>query len=111
MVKELIARGAGVDARSFVNNRDRQVTAEPRAVNRPAGGLTPLLFAAREVCLESARHLAEGGADLDQSIQSQHSCRAPNCQRLLDTAMKPLIQVLTSALRYMQYSVVRWKSG
>ncbi len=32
---------------------------------RPFGGLTPLLFAAREGCLECARTLVEGGAKLD----------------------------------------------
>ena len=51
MVKELIASGADVNARSTVNDWDRQVTGEPRAVYRPAGGLTPLLFAAREGCV------------------------------------------------------------
>jgi ankyrin repeat protein len=65
MVKELLARGADVNARSTVNNWQRQVTAEPRAIYRPAGGLTPLLYAAREGCVECARILAEGGADLD----------------------------------------------
>jgi ankyrin repeat protein len=64
MVGELIARGANVNARSTVNNWQRQVTAEPRAIYRPAGGLTPLLFAAREGCVECARRLVEAGADL-----------------------------------------------
>ena len=45
MVRELlIARGADVNARSTVNDWERQVTAEPRAIYRPAGGLTPLLY-------------------------------------------------------------------
>jgi uncharacterized protein len=65
MVQELVKHGAQVNARSAVNNWERQVTAEPRAVYRPAGGLTPLLFAAREGCAECARHLAEAGADLN----------------------------------------------
>ena len=65
MVKELIAHGADVNARSHVNNWQIQVTAEPRAIYRPAGGFTPLLFAAREGCLGCARSLAEGGADLN----------------------------------------------
>jgi ankyrin repeat protein len=65
MVAELIARGADVNARSTVNNWERQVTAEPRAVYRPAGGLTPLLYAAREGCIDCARMLAEAGADLN----------------------------------------------
>jgi ankyrin repeat protein len=65
MVKELVARGALVNARSVVNNWQRQVTAEPRAIYRPAGGLTPLLYAAREGCVECARVLAGAGADLN----------------------------------------------
>jgi ankyrin len=65
MVKELVARGADVNARSYVNNWERQVTAEARAIARPAGGLTPLLYAARQGCLGCAKALVEGGADLD----------------------------------------------
>jgi ankyrin repeat protein len=65
MVAELVARGADVNARSMVNNWERQVTAEPRAIYRPAGGLTPLLYAAREGCVECARTLADAGADLN----------------------------------------------
>jgi len=67
MVRELIARGAHVDARSTVNDWSRQVTAEPRAIYRPAGGLTPLLFAAREGCVACGVALIEGGADLGLS--------------------------------------------
>jgi ankyrin repeat protein len=65
MVKELVARGADVNARSMVNNWERQVTGEPRAIHRPAGGLTPLLYAAREGCVECAKHLVEGKADIN----------------------------------------------
>ena len=65
MVRELIARGAQVNTRSTVNSWSRQVTAEPRAIYRPAGGLTPLLFAAREGCVACAAALIEGGADLE----------------------------------------------
>jgi uncharacterized protein len=67
MVKELVARGADVNARAQVNNWQIQVTAEPRAIYRPAGGFTPLLFAAREGCAECARYLSEGGADLNMT--------------------------------------------
>lgn len=63
MVRELVARGADVNARSTVNNWGRQVTAEPRAIYRPAGGLTPLLYAAREGCVECASALIDAGAD------------------------------------------------
>ena len=65
MVKLLVKHGAEVDARSTVNQWPRQVTGEPRRMYRPFGGLTPLLFAAREGCLECARTLVEGGAKLD----------------------------------------------
>jgi ankyrin repeat protein len=65
MVRELIAAGADVNARSTVNNWDRQVTAEPRAIYRPAGGLTPLLYAAREGCVECAALLVDAGAQID----------------------------------------------
>ncbi len=54
MVKLLIEHGADVDARSMANDWPRQVTGEPRRMYRPFGGLTPLLFAAREVA-SSAR--------------------------------------------------------
>ena len=65
MVRLLIASGADVNARSQVNDWARQVTAEPRAVYRPAGGLTPLMYAAREGCVDCARALLEAGAELN----------------------------------------------
>ncbi len=65
MVKALAAAGADVNARSKVNNWERQVTAEARAIARPSGGLTPLLYAARQGCLECVKILAEAGAGLD----------------------------------------------
>ena len=60
-----IEHGAEVDARSVVNEWPRQVTGEPRRMYRPFGGLTPLLFAAREGCLECARALVAAGANVD----------------------------------------------
>jgi ankyrin repeat protein len=65
MVALLIEHGAEVDARSAVNDWPRQVTGEPRRMYRPFGGLTPLLFAAREGCLECTRALVEAGANVD----------------------------------------------
>jgi ankyrin repeat protein len=65
MVELLIEHGADVDARSAVNEWPRQVTGEPRRMYRPFGGLTPLLFAAREGCRECARALVEAGANID----------------------------------------------
>jgi len=65
MVALLLERGADPDARSAINPNARQITAEPRAMYRPAGGLTPLLYAARQGCEACARHLLEAGAGID----------------------------------------------
>lgn len=65
MTRLLIAHGADVNARSLVNDWERQITAEPRMQSRPSGGYTPLLYAARRGCRECAEALMEGGADLN----------------------------------------------
>jgi ankyrin repeat protein len=65
MVELLAENGADVNARSAVNEWPRQVTAEPRRMYRPFGGLTALMFAAREGCLDCARALVAAGADVD----------------------------------------------
>ena len=65
MVKLLIKHGADVNARSLVNNWQRQVTAEPRAQARPPGGLTPLIYASREGCLECVQAMVKAKAKLD----------------------------------------------
>ena len=78
MVKVLIAHGADVNARAVVNptatamfttatplDWPSNVSAEPRAGYRAPGGLTPLLYAAREGCLECVKALVEDGANLD----------------------------------------------
>jgi uncharacterized protein len=65
MVKLLIQHGADVNARSKVNEWERQVTAEPRKQARPAGGFTPLLYAARRGCAPCAEALLDGGADIN----------------------------------------------
>ena len=65
MMKLLISRGADVDARGAVRNWERKVIKEPRPKDMNQGGFTPLLYAAREGCIECARELVAGGADLD----------------------------------------------
>lgn len=75
MVRELIARGADVNAKSNVNTWERQVTSEPRDKWLPLGGMTPLLYAAREGCLGCVQALAEAKADLQ--IQDPHGVSAP----------------------------------
>jgi ankyrin repeat protein len=65
MIKLLVARGADVDARGAVRNWERKVIREPRPKDMNQGGFTPLLYAAREGCIECAKELVAGGADLD----------------------------------------------
>jgi ankyrin repeat protein len=65
MVRLLVKSGARVDARSNVREWARRVTAEPRPQNRPLGGFTALLLAAREGCADCARELVKGGADIN----------------------------------------------
>lgn len=65
MVKLLVRRGADVNARSTVNEWKRYVTAEGRKQDRNPGGFTPLLYAARQGCLECVRALLKGGAKMN----------------------------------------------
>jgi ankyrin repeat protein len=65
MMELLISRGANVNARSAWRNWERHVTAESRAKRTNAGGLTPLMYAARENCLECVNVLLEHHVDVD----------------------------------------------
>jgi ankyrin repeat protein len=73
VMKVLIAAGADVNARSAVVAWERQRTEEPRDKWLPPGGLTPLLFAAREGCAPCIGLLAASGADINAVDPDQHT--------------------------------------
>jgi uncharacterized protein len=63
MVRMLLAKGASVKARALWSDWPSQITSEPRAQYRPVGGLTALLYAAREGCYDCVEALLAAGAD------------------------------------------------
>jgi ankyrin repeat protein len=65
MVKLLLEHHADPNARSVVRDWQRKVTAEGRPKDMHRGGLTPLLYAARQSCIECARTLLARGADIN----------------------------------------------
>lgn len=66
MMELLISHGADVNARSVWRNWERHVTAESRAKRTNTGGLTPLMYAAREDCLECVNVLIKHHVDVDK---------------------------------------------
>ncbi|MES2603616.1 MAG: ankyrin repeat domain-containing protein, partial [Pseudomonadota bacterium] len=66
MLQLLLKAGGDPNSRAFVNERTRQISAERRFQWRPAGGITALIYAAREGCVECVKLLVEAGAELDQ---------------------------------------------
>jgi ankyrin repeat protein len=65
MVRLLLDRGALPDAKSDTDLMTPLVSSEPRAQPRPPGGMTAMLFSAREGCMECVKALVEHGAKLD----------------------------------------------
>jgi len=63
LMKLLLSRGADVNARSEANKWERQVTSEPRDKWLPMGALTPLMFSARQGCVDCEKVLLDAGAD------------------------------------------------
>jgi ankyrin repeat protein len=65
MIRTLVDAGADINARSNVEEWERQMTREPREKWLPPGGLTPLMYAAREGCTECVPALVAAGADVN----------------------------------------------
>ncbi len=65
MVQLLASKGAKVDARAIERHFERHITAEGRFKDTDTGGLTPLLYAARENCDGCVAALLAYGANLN----------------------------------------------
>ena len=65
MVELLASKGADVNARSAVRDYQRVATAESRAKFLDRGGLTPLMYAARENCKECVEVLLKHKVDVN----------------------------------------------
>jgi uncharacterized protein len=65
MVSLLIEHGADVNSSGKDHNWPRWITSEPRNKPLEQGGLTPLLYAAREGCEGCVEALLDGGADIN----------------------------------------------
>jgi ankyrin repeat protein len=65
MTTLLLAKGANVKARALYTDWPNQLSSEPRAQYRPVGGLTALLYAARNGCSDCVRALIGAGADVN----------------------------------------------
>jgi uncharacterized protein len=65
MVKLLLSKGANVKPRAQLTDWPSQITNEPRAQYRPVGGLTALLYAARDGCYDCVEALIAAGADVN----------------------------------------------
>ena len=65
MMQLLISKGADVNARSIDRDYQRHIQAEGRPKSLDSGGLTPLLYAARENCMACVDVLLKNKADID----------------------------------------------
>lgn len=65
MTRVLVEVGAELDARTAIDLMTPLVSAEPRAQPRSPGGMTALMFASREGCLDCVAAMIEKGAAVD----------------------------------------------
>jgi ankyrin repeat protein len=65
MIRFLASKGAKVDARSAVRDWPRRMTAEERPKDMNRGGMSALLFAARDGHVRAVQALLDAGADID----------------------------------------------
>ena len=65
MTRLLLSKGAKVDARALYTDWPNQLSSEPRGQYRPVGGLTALLYAARNGCSGCVAALIGAGADVN----------------------------------------------
>jgi ankyrin repeat protein len=65
MIKLLIDHHADVNAHGAIRDWQRRVTAEGRPKNENHGGFTPLIYAARIGCIDCAKVLLKGHADIN----------------------------------------------
>jgi len=71
MVRLLLARGADVTPRSLSYDWPSHISEEPRVQYHPSGGLTALLYAARDGCYDCAEALVARGADVNVPTQPE----------------------------------------
>jgi ankyrin repeat protein len=65
MTRLLLSKGADVTARALYMDWPNQLSSEPRGQYRPVGGLTALLYAARNGCSDCVAALIGAGADVN----------------------------------------------
>jgi uncharacterized protein len=65
MIKLLLDHHADVNAHGATRDWQRRVTAEGRPKNENHGGFTPLIYAARVGCIDCAKVLLKGHADIN----------------------------------------------
>ena len=65
MVTLLLSKGADVRPRSLAYDWPSHISEEPRVQYRPFGGLTALLYAARDGCYDCVEALVANGADVN----------------------------------------------